>query len=460
MFAEQRACNLSIMQAAVLNHTQSLPANIRMPDIFTRVLTLSRVLSIRRFLNFSRFLFDRFIQDRCLQIAGSLTFSTLLALVPLFAIVVAVLSYLPFFQQLLTSIKIFLLLNLVPDIAYKIITVYMGQFAANARKLTYVGVGFLLFTAISMLYTVDRSFNDIWRSRRTRPWWMSGAAYLMLLVAAPLLLGLGISITSYLVSLSLGVSGRLPYLDEALLKILSVAGSTVTFFLVYRIVPCRHVPLRNALIGAFIAALLFEALKSLFAVYVTLMPGANVVYGAFAAIPVFLLWIFLCWCVILIGAEVSASLPYWGRERWHHAVARPEQRLDFQMGLELLGTLARTRESLQGVTLRDLNLTVAAPLDWLEDTLDHLVMKGVVRRERGLRFRLLAEPQTITLEQAWNWFHDAPAEGMIPLGLEQFAGDFHGTIKERLAQPLHQWLDDRNVEARRKESEESPVRKD
>ena len=131
---------------------------------------------LHRFLSFSRFLFARFVQDRCLQIAGSLTFSTLLSLVPLFAIVVAILSYLPFFQQLLTNIKTFLLLNLVPDIAYKIITVYMGQFTANARKLTYVGIGFLLVTAFSMLYTVDRSFNDIWRSRRTRPWWMSGVA--------------------------------------------------------------------------------------------------------------------------------------------------------------------------------------------------------------------------------------------------------------------------------------------
>lgn len=402
-----------------------------MPDILTR------------FLSFSRFLFARFVHDRCLQIAGSLTFSTLLSLVPLFAIVVAILSYLPFFQQLLTNIKIFLLLNLVPDIAYKIITVYMGQFTANARKLTYVGIGFLFITAVSMLYTVDRSFNDIWRSRRARPWWMSGVAYLMLLVAAPLLLGLGISITSYLVSLSLGVSGRLPWLDEVLLKVLSVTGSTVTFFLVYRIVPCRHVPVKNALVGAFIAALLFEALKSLFAVYVTLMPGFNMVYGAFAAIPVFLVWVFLCWCVILIGAEVSAALPYWGHERWHHAVARPAQRLDFQKGLELLGALARSRDAARGATLHELSLAVAAPLDWLEDTLDHLVGKGVVRSERGPRYRLIADPQAITLAEAWNWFHDAPVEGLIPAGLEQFAGDFPGTFKERLSRPLHLWLSER-----------------
>ncbi len=399
--------------------------------------------TVHRLFNFSRFLFARFVQDRCLQIAGSLTFSTLLSLVPLFAIVVAILSYLPFFQQMLTSIKIFLLLNLVPDIAYKIITVYMGQFTVNARKLSFVGIGFLLVTTISMLYTIDRSFNDIWRARRIRPWWMSGISYLLLLVVAPLLLGLGISVTSYLVSLSLDVSARLPYLDEVLLKVLSVLGSTLTFFLVYRIVPCRHVPVRNALTGAFVAALLFESLKSLFAIYITLMPGFNMIYGAFAAIPVFLLWVFLCWCVILIGAEVSASLPYWGRERWHHAAAPAANRLDFQKGLELLGALALTRESLRGATLAELNLVVQAPLDWLEDTLDHLVAQGVVRQERGSRFRLLADPEVVLLAEAWAWFNDKPHQDSIPPGLEDDELDgLPGGFKDRLAQPLGKWLSD------------------
>lgn len=364
---------------------------------------------IRRAIGFGRFLFARFVQDRCLQIAGSLTFSTLLSLVPLFAIVVSIISHFPFFQQLLTNIKIFLLLNLVPDIAYKIITVYMGQFTDNARKLTYVGVGFLLVTSISMLYTVDRSFNDIWRSRRGRPWWMSGLAYLLLLVAAPLLLGLGMTITSYLVSLSMGVAKTLPFIDEVLLKVLSIMGGTITFFLIYRIVPCRHVPVTNALAGGLVAALLFEALKALFAIYIQLMPGFNMIYGAFAAIPVFLLWVFLCWSVILIGAEVSASLPYWGRERWHHVVAAVSYRLDDQHGLALLAELSRRRDDLRGATLADLARVVPAPLDWLEDTLDHLRDAGVVRLARG-RYRLLLDPSGVTLDQALQWFADATPE--------------------------------------------------
>lgn len=397
---------------------------------------------LKRSYDFARFLIARFIQDRCLQIAGALTFSTLLSLVPLFAIVVSIISHFPFFQQILTNIKIFLLLNLVPEIAYKIITVYMGQFTDNARKMTYVGIGFLLATSFSMLYTVDRSFNDIWRSRRGRPWWMSGLAYLMLLVAAPLLLGLGMTITSYLVSLSMGVAQTLPFIDELLLKVLSVGGGTITFFLVYRIVPCRHVPVANALAGGLVAALLFEALKALFAVYIQLMPGFNMIYGAFAAIPVFLLWVFLCWSVILIGAEVSASLPYWGREKWHHVVSVVSYRLDSQHGLALLTELARRRDDLRGASLPELAQAVRAPLDWLEDTLDHLQEAGVVRYARG-RYRLLADPAQVTLEQTLEWFAESKySEGRA------------AALPVPPAATLADWL------ARNSHQEEGEVRKD
>ena len=211
----------------------------------------------KRLGGFVHFVAQRFNQDRCMQIAGSLTYTTLLSLVPLFTILVAMLSALPFFEKIMVDIKIFLLLNLVPEIAYKIITVYMEQFAANAAKLTFFGLFALFIMALSMLFTVDKSFNIIWRSQRTRPIWMSVLSYILLLALAPLMLGLSMSVTSYLVSLSMDVTRSVPYADKALLKLLSIVGSTITLFLIYRIVPCRHVPARHAFIGAVFAALLF-----------------------------------------------------------------------------------------------------------------------------------------------------------------------------------------------------------
>src|SRR5688572_27970433 len=134
---------------------------------------MGTILAVRAWLTdvvgFLRFVLRRWGEDRCPQIAGSLTFTTLLALVPVFAIVVALLSRSPFFEDVMVQIKIFLLLNLVPDIAHKIITVYMEQFRQNAGRLTTVGFTVLFFTAIALMFTVDRSINAIWRVRRPRP---------------------------------------------------------------------------------------------------------------------------------------------------------------------------------------------------------------------------------------------------------------------------------------------------
>ena len=132
---------------------------------------------IRDFAGFVAFVFRRWQEDRCPQIAGSLTFTTLLAMVPLFTVAVAVLSSLPFFEGAMVQIKIFLLLNLVPEIAGRIITVYMAQFAEAAARLTTVSLVALFAMAIAMLFTVDRSLNVIWRVDRHRPWWLSAAGY-------------------------------------------------------------------------------------------------------------------------------------------------------------------------------------------------------------------------------------------------------------------------------------------
>jgi membrane protein len=143
---------------------------------------------------FLRFVSQRFNQDRCLQIAGSLTYTTLLSLMPLFTILAAMMSALPFFEKAAVNIKVFLLLNLVPELAYKIIAVYMEQFADNAARLTFFGLLALLAIALAMLFTVDKSFNSIWRSQGARPLWMSIFAYIALLALAPLMLGLSMSV--------------------------------------------------------------------------------------------------------------------------------------------------------------------------------------------------------------------------------------------------------------------------
>ena len=265
-------------------------------------------------LGFLGYLWRRWNEDRCTQIAGSLAFTTLLALVPVFAIGVALLSRAPFFEQVLVQIKIFLLLNLMPDIAGRIITVYMEEFATNAVRLTTLGVSVLFVSAIVTMLTVDRQIHAIWRERRSRPLWISIIAYATLLVVSPLLIAVSVSLTTYLMAWTreVEVSGRA---HSFLLQVVPSAVSAIAFLLLYKLVPHRPVRWLHAVAGALVASVLFEGAKELFAFYVTNVPGYNVLYGAFVAIPFFLLWIYVSWLVVLFGAELTAALGQWRGKR-------------------------------------------------------------------------------------------------------------------------------------------------
>lgn len=281
-------------------------------------------------LGFLRFVLKRWTEDRCPQIAGSLAFTTLLALVPVFAIAVALLSSLPFFGTVMVQIKIFLLMNLVPEIAGKIITVYMEEFRQNAGRLTTVGVVVLFGTAIALMLTVDRSINAIWRARRSRPYWVSIVAYVLLLSSGPLLIGVSVSVTTYLMmTISSEIGGIAAKGRGVLLQVVPITMSAIAFLLLYRLVPHRRVPWMHALAGGVVAAVLFEIAKEGFAIYVRYAPVYSVVYGTFAAVPFFLLWLYLSWLIVLLGAEIAASLGPWrsgvGREETKSTIERPAE---------------------------------------------------------------------------------------------------------------------------------------
>ncbi|MCM2328141.1 MAG: YihY family inner membrane protein [Lysobacter sp.] len=327
---------------------------------------------------FVAFVLRRWREDRCPQIAGSLTFTTLLALVPLFTVAVAVLSALPFFEDAMVQIKIFLLMNLVPEIAGKIITVYMIQFAGAAARLTTVSLVVLVAMALATLFTVDRSLNVIWRVDRHRPLWLSVAGYAALLVLGPILIGLSVWATSWLVAASLDRLDMSSQVEALVLRIVPVSVSATAFFLVYRIIPNRPVPARHALAGGIVAALVFEAMKSAFAAYIRAVPTYQLVYGAFAAVPIFLVWVYLSWLVVLFGAEFTAALAWWRGRRW-----RGEE----SPGQETRGAFAIGRVLAQAgggpVPLAALLESVDLPEDRLEEVLRLLEDAGVARRERG-----------------------------------------------------------------------------
>jgi membrane protein len=324
-------------------------------------------------LGFLRFVFRRWTEDRCPQIAGSLTYTTLLSLAPVFAIAVALLSSAPFFEDVMAQIKIFLLLNLTPDIAHTIITVYMAEFTRNARRLTWVGTAAVLVVAVWLMLIMDRSLNAIWRVREKRPFWISLVGYVALVVAGPLLIGVSVTVTTYIMSVSAGLGDLSATLHALALRLVPVLMSSLAFFLIYRIIPHRRVAWRHALLGAVVAAVLFESSKQLFAFYAHESPTYNVVYGAFAAVPLFLIWIYLSWLVVLFGAELTASAPYWRNGLWRQARS-PAVRFREAIGV----TQALLEAGGEALSFNLLRERTGFPAEELEETLQQMIDGGIV----------------------------------------------------------------------------------
>jgi membrane protein len=244
-------------------------------------------------------------------VAGELSFTTLLALVPLTTVSVAVLSLFPVFETWMDAIQQFIYGNFVPA-AGAAVSEYLAEFAANAGRLTAWGLLFLLVTALLLMATIEHAFNDIWHVAQPRKRIHRFLGYWAVLTLGPILIGLGVSVTSYLLSLPLIAGPATPAgLRALVLAVAPTAFEVLAFMLMYVVVPNHRVRWRDALLGAIVAAALFELAKRGFGWFVLSFATYRAIYGALAALPVFLIWIYLSWTVVLLGAVVTAALPEW-----------------------------------------------------------------------------------------------------------------------------------------------------
>ncbi|QDQ26565.1 YihY family inner membrane protein [Chitinimonas arctica] len=344
-------------------------------------------------LDFALFVVRRLRDDRCLDAAGSLTFTTLLALVPFLTIALMVVSAFPMFEDFSSSFKLFLLSNLVPDSASRVITVYMRQFTENTGKLTTLGMASLGITALAMMSTMDRTFNRIWRIHRQRPWMIKMLTYWSVLTLGPLLLGLALTLTSWLAD-SAG-NGALAVVLSGSGILLALAG----FTLLYRVVPNCPVPNSHALIAATFSTLALTLLKGLFGLYVKKFATFKLIYGAFASFPIFLLWLYLMWLVVLAGAVLTASLSYWHGEAWRRRV-HPGQRL--YDAVRLLLKLDDARREGATLSLGKLRNTLALGQDELHELLERLSQRGWTQPTRSNGWLLATALERITLRELYH----------------------------------------------------------
>ncbi len=350
--------------------------------------------------HFLRFIIARFRQDRCTQMAASLTFTTLLSLVPLITIALTLFSAFPVFEEFSGQIKRFLLDNMMPETGGKMISRYVEQFAESAANLTAVGIVFLALTAMLMMLTIDNAFNTIWRVSRPRPLVQRVLTYWAVLTLAPLLIGGSLSLTSWLVGVSVGYARQIPAFGVVMLKVVPVMLTTLAFSLLFRIVPNRHVPLRHAVIGGVAAAVAFESMNRLFAYYIAHFPSYKLVYGAFASIPIFLLWIYLSWLTVLLGALITALLSHWRGD--------PAKKLSPTAQLYYaLRTLKMMGDGMHSGTVQSLSVLsgqLRIGFDSLEQILEKLMQANMVRKLAGNGWVMIRDAEHVQLIELYRLF--------------------------------------------------------
>ncbi|WP_367481817.1 YihY family inner membrane protein [Snodgrassella alvi] len=277
-------------------------------------------------------------------IAASLTFTTLLALVPFFTITVIVINAFPMFADMATRFNQFLTHIIVPAAGADSVSDYLYDFRDKASGLTAVGISFMIITSLMLIQTIEHAFNQIWQARDQRPLWIRILIYWALLTLGPVVLGMSLSFIN-LLSNPANMANQIPFYSILFKIITNLALFTILLFLLYKLVPFCFVRWQHALLGAFITAVGLDLLRRGFAIFVTYFGNYQKVYGAFAAIPVFLIWLNLLWLLLLAGAVLTSSLPYWHQDRFRHL----RQYQPFENALDLLYQLVTAQQQGQAV---------------------------------------------------------------------------------------------------------------
>ena len=401
---------------------------------------------LRQLLRFSWHVLRRFSDDQSFQLASSLTFTTLLSLVPLVTIALTLISAYPVFASLADHLQSFVLQNLLPEVGGKMISRYVEQFSERAGQLTAFGTAFLGITAFMLMLTIERAFNSIWRVTRPRPPAQRIMMYWAVLTLGPILIGASLSITSYLVSVSLGIARQIPFAAEILLRLVPVALTILAFSLMYFIVPNRQMRARDALVGGIAAGLLFELMKRGFALYVTKVPTYAMVYGAFASIPIFLLWIYLSWLVIVLGACIAAAVPDYAYLR---GAGRRPVGAQFADALAVLRGLAHAQQAAQVLSVAQLAAAAGLPRDETETLLERLAGAGWALKSSSGRWALACDPERVTVAQVYREFVFQPdaldgvsGDDAQEALLRDLSGRLDGALAHSLNMPLKRLLTD------------------
>lgn len=393
-----------------------------------------------RILAFPAYVMRRALRDQVFLVAGDLGYMSLIALVPMFAIGFAMLAAFPAFEGARAWVERFIFQNFVPSFGQQVQEA-VARFVDASAELTVVGVAGLAFIAILLLVTIEHAFNHIFRVTKARPPLARLAVYWTVMTVGPLLLGTSFSLSSRLASTD---EAAVKALFDQLGAVLALLGpfllTLAAFTLLYVAVPNRRVRVRDAAIGAGVAALLFAALRVGFVIYVAQAHNYFTLYGALAALPLFLTWLFASWSVVLLGAVVAAALPEWRMQRAQMA-DQPPATLRLVLALDILAfLLAVHRRHPEGVRRPRVLAATGAEEGAFTEVLEAMERAGLVARTDRQRWVLACDLRAATLGD----LSDA-----LGLGLPQdLPEDLTRPWRGRLAQTLRDLHDTERTQLR------------
>ncbi|MEO7496018.1 MAG: YihY family inner membrane protein [Massilia sp.] len=427
--------------------------------MITSSVDMVRGLTWREAGDLLRFARRRLNEEKLQQVAGSLTFTTTLALVPLLTIVLAIFTTFPVFSSFRASLETYFVQTVMPKGIANTITNNLTQFASKATRLSAVGAVALFFTTTAMMSMIERAFNQIWRVKRARPLSQRIMVYWALITLGPLLFGLSLTLTSQLFLATNGIASAVPIIGALFYTVVSVALTTGAYTLLYMTVPNRFVDWRDAFWGGLVAAIAFEIAKRMFAVFIRQFPTYAIIYGALAALPLFLVWLYLSWMITLVGALLTAALPVVKYERWWY---EPVPGGAFVDAMAVLHVLHRAQQGDSGlVSSAAIRVHTRIGYDEMTALLDQMVAVGWVgrvesnvtaRSKWGKRLResadnwvLLINPDKLLLADVYRLFvfggsaessEAAPAESPLALDTAALARQVESAVERGLEQTL------------------------
>ena len=361
-------------------------------------------------------LVTRFREERVTQTSGSLTYTTLLSLVPLFTVALAITTAFPVFDEWIGALQLFILENVLPDTpAVETIIEQINSFSENAARLTAIGIAGFVVTAVMLMLTVDNALNRIFRVQRRRTILQNVFIYWAVITLGPLLIGASLSAT-YMALRQTIYALQFDFMAETLLGLVPFVLTCGALMLLYGVVPARRVEWRHALLGGFLAGIGFEIAKRAFAVYLTKVPTYTLIYGAFATIPIFLVWLYMSWLVVLTGAIFTAMLPVFRAKPERHRVTGE----DLADALGVLGALAQAHREGLVIGLNTLARQQRILPDRCEQILERAAMLGWATRTDRDGWVLARDASTIQMAEIYRaYVFDADAVGVpqIDLGL-------------------------------------------